>query len=209
MNATKHTRTRNRCLFASLFNFQLGEVKQSGKGEKRRSSSPPFWDMTPTQKPLPKLPGDHAPLAPLAARRFHAEARLPPTKKPPKRAISWSEDQINRLQQDNRELRQKILEQKRVDMEKDQTIAFLKQQNAQYGREIDRKHEMAQFANSIIVAVRDFQQAQPWQSANPTNYGETHTNTAHTSDARTGDTRIESNSISDAISEIIRIYSQV
>lgn len=170
----------------------------------------------PPQKPLPLLPpGEPAPPPPLAARRFRAEARPPPTKKPPKRAISWSEDQINRLQQDNRELRQKIIEQKRVDLEKDQTIAFLKQQNAQYGREIDRKHEMAQFANSIIVAVQDFQQAQSRRSANPydTLTGDTRMSGNHIGDAGIVNSNTwdswDSNTIWDAISESIRIYSQV
>lgn len=101
-------------------------------------------------------------------------------------------------------------------MEKDQTIAFLKQQNAQYGREIDRKHEMAQFANSIIVAVQDFQQAQSRRSVNPTSY-DTPTSDTHISDIRIGDVRVgdiriesgDSNTIWDAISESIRVYSQI
>jgi hypothetical protein len=150
-------------------------------------------------KTLPILPlGEPAPPLPLATRRYRAETRPPLVKKSPKRAISWSEDQINRLQQDNRDLRQKILEQKRTDLEKDQTIAFLTQQNAQYRQEIDRNNDVSQFANTVIVAVQEFQQAQSRQSANSSNYG----------DAPRGVSR-DSNTIGDALSDIIKIYSQI
>ena len=143
-------------------------------------------------------PGEPTPPLPLAARRYRAETRPPLVKRSPKRAISWSEDQINRLQQDNRDLRQKILDQKRTDVEKDQTIASLTRQNDQYRQEIDRIHDVSQFANTVIVAVQEFQQAQSRQSANSSNYG----------DAPKG-VSVESNTIGDALSDIIRVYSQI
>ena len=95
-------------------------------------------------------------------------------------------------------MRQKILDQKRTDVEKDQTIAFLTRQNDQYRQEIDRIHEVSQFANTVIVAVQEFQQAQSRQSANSSNYG----------GAPKG-VSVESNTIGDALSDIIRVYSQI
>ncbi|KAI3333828.1 hypothetical protein F4824DRAFT_234757 [Ustulina deusta] len=130
--------------------------------------------------------------------RSPVATRPPATKKPPKRAISWSEDQINRLQKDNRELRQKILDQKRTDVEKDETIAFLTQQNAQYRQEIDRRTDVAQFANNIIVTVQDFQEAQSRQSASSSDYG-----AIPASEGR------DSGTMGDMLNDIIRIYSQI
>src|SRR6187549_3577054 len=98
----------------------------------RRGSTPPFWDMHPTgYKALPMLPHytKGAPPLPLGARRLRTEIGASPVQKPMKR-ISWSEQQINNLQTDNKDLRNKIIDQKRIDVEKDQTIAFLKEQNA-------------------------------------------------------------------------------
>lgn len=195
--------TRSGCLLAirKLLAIRSPEGDLPREGEGRRSSTPPFWDMHPPAqyKYLPMLPpGEPAPPLPLAVRRHRAEARPPLMKKSPKRAISWSEDQINRLQQDNRDLRQKILEQKRTDVEKDQTIAFLTQQNAQYKQEIDRNSDVSQFANTIIVAVQELQQTQSRQSANSSNYG----------DAPKG-VFMDNNTIRDSFSDIIRIYSQI
>ncbi|KAI3331118.1 hypothetical protein F4824DRAFT_458040 [Ustulina deusta] len=204
----QRTPARNGCLLAirNLFTVQLREEEQL-QGGGRRSSTPLFWDMHPPvqDKTLPMLPpGDPAPPLRLADRRGRletrspAETRPPATKKPPKRAISWSEDQINRLQKDNRELRQKILDQKRTDVEKDETIAFLTQQNAQYRQEIDRRTDMTQFANNIIVAVQDFQEAQSRQSTNSSDYG-----AIPASEGR------DSGTMGDMLSDIIRIYSQI
>ncbi len=195
--------TRSGCLLAirKLLAIRSPGGDPQREGEGRRSSTPTFWDMHPPAqyKNLPMLPPDEpAPPLPLAARRYRAETRPPLLKKSPKRAISWSEDQINRLQQDNRDLRQKILEQKRTDVEKDQTIAFLTQQNAQYRQEIDRNNDVSQFANTVIVAVQEFQQARSRRSVNSSNYG----------DAPKG-VSTDSNTIGDALSDIIRIYTQI
>ncbi|KAI8626623.1 hypothetical protein F5Y19DRAFT_221895 [Xylariaceae sp. FL1651] len=205
---TQRTQARNGCLLAlrNLFTVQSREEEQL-EGGGRHSSAPLFWDMHPPvqNKTLPTLPpGDPAPPLPLADRRGRletrspVEARPPATKKPPKRAISWSEDQINRLQKDNRELRQKILDQKRTDVEKDETIAFLTQQNAQYRQEIEQKTSVTHFANSIIIAVQDFQEGQSRQSASSSDYG-----AIPASQCR------DSGTMGDMLSDIIRIYSQI
>jgi hypothetical protein len=57
-----------------------------------------------------------------------------------------------------KELRQNIIDQKRIEMEKDRTIAYLEAQNGRYIREIEQQDEAVTFAKSIIVAVQDFQQ---------------------------------------------------
>lgn len=118
-------------------------------------------------------------------------------KKPLKRALSWSEDQINKLQHDNTELRQKIIDLKRAAVEKDQSIAILTQQNAQYKEELDRKNDMIQFANSIIVTVQDFQETQSRESANSSNYEDM--SPSGSRDTTGGD----------EFSDIIRIYGQI
>jgi len=204
ISSAQDTPTRSGCLPASIRNLFTGrpwEWEQSQKGIKqprdRRSSTPPCWDMYPPShlKTLPTLPSESpaAPL-PIAERRYRSETRQP-TRKTPIRALSWSEDQINKLQQDNRDLRQKIIAQKRIDVGKDQTIAALRQQNAQYKQELNQKNDVTQFANSIVVAVQDFQKAQSRQSSNY-------------EDTPKGNGR-ETSIIGDALSDIIRIYSQV
>jgi hypothetical protein len=165
------------------------------EGRERHSSSPPFWDMNAPEKLLPVLPQEPpAPPLPLAQRRLRAETRPSPKK----RAISWSEEQINKLQRDNKELRQKILDQKRLDVEKDQTISHLRQQNAHFIRQIERQTDMTQFANNIIVAVQDFQQAKSQQSDSSSDYEL----------GVVGSTSGGSGEISGAISDIIRVYSE-
>lgn len=112
--------------------------------------------------------------------------------------ISWTEQEINKLQIDNKELRQKILDQKRIDMEKDRTIAHLKGENSRYIREIDRQSEATQLANSIIVAVQDYQ-----RSKSPS---------GSSGDINTDDSRDEEtlgDAVDDAISGIIQIYNEL
>lgn len=198
---------RSGCLPATirnLFAARPWEWEQSQKGETRprdrRSSTPPCWDMYPPAhlKTLPTLPSeDLVPPLPIAERRYRSETRQP-TKKTPIRALSWSEDQINKLQQDNRDLRQKIIAQKRIDVGKDQTIATLRQQNAQYKQELDQKNDVAKFADSIIVAVQDFQKERSRPSTDSSDYGDT-----------LRDNGRETSIIGDALSDIIRVYSQI
>lgn len=203
-SSAQDTPTRSGCLPASirgLFAVHSWEWEQSQKGKKqprdRRSSTPPCWDMhSPAHlKTLPTLPpANPTPPLPIAERRYRSDTRQPP-RKTPVRGLSWSEDQINKLQQDNRDLRKKIIAQERIDVGKDQTIAALRQQNAQYKQELNQKNDVTQFANSIVVAVQDFQKAQSRQSSD---YGDT----------PKGNGR-ETSIIGDALSDIIRVYSQI
>jgi hypothetical protein len=166
---------------------------------KRRSSTVLFWDMSPRidHKALPMPPQEEVPLPPLPlAQRRLLEARG--GSKPTKR-LSWSEQQINRLQMDNRELRQKIIDQKRIDLEKDNTITLLREQNARYIREIDRQSEATRFADSIIVAVQDFQQSASRQSDSSSNYHD------DTLDGR----ETLSDAVGRGLNEVIRIYGQM
>ncbi|KAI1207647.1 uncharacterized protein F4807DRAFT_434036 [Annulohypoxylon truncatum] len=205
---TQRTPTRKGCLSGIRNLFAVRPQEEKGlQGGTDHSSTPPCWDMNPPEhlKDLPMLPPEEpAPPLRLADRRDHLETRPPvekrplAAKKPLRRMISWSEDQINRLQKDNRELRQKILDQKRTEVEKDQTITFLTQQNTQYQQEIDRRNDVTQFANSIIVAVQDFQESQSRQSTKSTEYGD-----IPPSDGR------GSGTMGDMLSDIIRIYSQI
>lgn len=203
-SSAQDTPTHSGCLlptirYLSTVRPWMREQPQKGNTQPRdrRSSPPPCWDMYPPAylKTLPTLPsGDPAPPLPIAERRYRSDTRQPP-KKTPVRALSWSEDQINKLQQDNRDLRQKVITQKRIDVGKDQTIAALRQQNAQYKQELNQKNDVTQFANSIVVAVQDFQKAQSRQSSNY--------------EGTPKGSRRETSIIGDALSGTIRVYSQL
>ena len=84
-------------------------------------------------------------------------------------------------------------------MEKDQKIAHLEQQISRYAREIDRYGEAETLAKTIIVAVQDFQQAKSQKSSNPSDR----------SVSPLSPIRRDSEGLSDAISGIIRVYSQL
>jgi hypothetical protein len=77
-----------------------------------------------------------------------------------KRPVSWSEAQINMLQGENRELRQYIIDQKRSEGEKDETLGLLRRQNAQFAQEIYQQSEMiSKLVCTVAAAVQDFQEA--------------------------------------------------
>lgn len=84
-------------------------------------------------------------------------------------------------------------------MEKDQTISHLRQQNAHFIRQIERQTDMTQFANNIIVAVQDFQQAKLRQSDSSSDYQL----------GAGGRTSGGSGGISGAISDIIGVYNEI
>ncbi|CAJ2505627.1 Uu.00g130210.m01.CDS01 [Anthostomella pinea] len=92
-------------------------------------------------KPLPTLPVLCAtPPLPLSQRRMLQPSREA-VHDPPQRGISWSEDQINALQSENKKLRQHILRHRRKESENHETIALLTQQNVCYLREIEQQDE--------------------------------------------------------------------
>jgi hypothetical protein len=143
-------------------------------------------------KMLPRLPvineTAEAP-PPLQERQLLEDIRKTEAVREQKRPLSWAEEQINMLQRENKDLRQFIINQKRLDAEKDEDLVFLKRQNAEYLREIDRQTNMvAQFVNTLNVAVQDFH--------------ETRAYTAKTNKHRD----VTSTQSSDELSDIIRIY---
>lgn len=84
-------------------------------------------------------------------------------------------------------------------MEKDQRIALLEQQISRHVQEIDRYSEAETLAKTIIVAVQDFQQAKSQKSSNPSDR----------SISPLGPIDREGEGLSDAISGIIQVYSQL
>ena len=84
-------------------------------------------------------------------------------------------------------------------MEKDQRIALLEQQISRYVREIDRYGEAETLANTIIIAVQDFQEAKSQKWSNPSDR----------SVSPLGPIGRDSEGLGDAISGIIQVYSQL
>lgn len=64
-------------------------------------------------------------------------------------------------------------------------------------QELNQTNEVTHFANSISVAVQDFQKAQSRQSTCSSNYG-------HSPKVNDGN-----NSVENALRDIIRIYNQI
>jgi len=89
-------------------------------------------------------------------------------------------------------------------MEKDRTIALLKEHNARYIQEIDRQNEVARFAHRIIIAVQDFQQAKSRQSNSSSNYQDS----AAGGIKESKDSEALGHSLNGTISDIMHIYNQ-
>ncbi|KAM5357286.1 hypothetical protein ACJZ2D_016423 [Fusarium nematophilum] len=110
------------------------------------------------EKPLPVLPLSAEPgfmpraPPPLAQRQYlvnrPASLRLKP------RPLTWSEDQINHLQEENRKLRSQIISQKRVDADKDHIISMLRQLNSQVNQDLRRQNEALARLADMAVAIR-------------------------------------------------------
>ena len=106
------------------------------------------------EKPLP-LPPTSSELGflpqappPLAQRQYLDH----PARKVRPRPVTWSETQINNLQEENRKLRSEIISQKRVDADKDHIISMLRQPNSRANRELNRQNEaLAQLANMAVA----------------------------------------------------------
>ena len=98
-------------------------------------------------KVLPQAP------PPLAERRYYRYH--PPITRPQERIISWSEEQINTLQEDNRKLRQEIINQKKMDSDRDHIIAMLRQQNYQSTEELRRQNEALIQHTNMAVAIQN------------------------------------------------------
>lgn len=172
--------------------------------ENRESSSLLFWDMPPPGKVLPMLPANEAPAPPLplAERRpYNIEMKACPTQTPAKR-ISWSEQQINNLQKDVKELRQQIINQRRKASENEQELGALRRENSLYKREIDRQRDIITLANSVIVAVTDFQTKS--QTARSSTYSE-----SPILGGRQRSNRGHLGNVMSEISDIIQIYNRV
>ncbi|KAF3768217.1 hypothetical protein M406DRAFT_75516 [Cryphonectria parasitica EP155] len=106
-------------------------------------------------KPLPMTP--LPPPSPLHSRRY-LDLRTPPPSRPTKRALSWSEEQINTLQDENRKLRQQIIEQKRLNLEREQAIARLRQKTTTDKQKLNEQEDLIkQIANTVNVAFQDCQ----------------------------------------------------
>lgn len=109
-------------------------------------------------KPLPPSPLSVEPVympqapPPLVERRYLGER--PASLNLRQRPISWSEDQINTLQEENRKLRRQIISQKRIDADKDRIIATLRQQNCQINLELGRQHKALTKLASMAVAIQ-------------------------------------------------------
>jgi hypothetical protein len=68
------------------------------------------------------------------------------------RPLTWSETQINNLQEENRKLRNEIISQKRVESDKNHAISMLRQLNSRANRELNRQNEaLAQLANMAVA----------------------------------------------------------
>lgn len=110
------------------------------------------------EKPLPPLPMSRdfgfMPQAPppLAQRQYlvHRPASL----KLKPRPLTWSEDQINNLQEENRKLRSQIICQKRTDADNDHMISMLRQCNCQLNKELSRQNEALMRLANMAVAIR-------------------------------------------------------
>ena len=135
--------------------------------ERPNAYSPATWpdeECSPRleNKLLPPLPvlGVNAPL-PLAQRRpLHV---MPLAEKARHRIKSWSEDQIDFLQEENRKLRQEILRRKRAEPDSREAVALLQQQNARLLDEIKRQDgKVAQIAESVAAAFQEFKD-QEWR----------------------------------------------
>lgn len=70
------------------------------------------------------------------------------------RPITWSEDQINILQEENRKLRRQILAQKRVENDKDRIISMLRQHNRQANQELNRQNEAISRLANMAVSIQ-------------------------------------------------------
>ena len=117
-------------------------------------------------KTLPRLPNvvNGTTPAPLKARKFIAGDVRPDPVRKPRRPLTWSEEQINMLQRENKELRQHIMDQKRREIEKDQAMATLQKQNASYARVDDL---VDQFANAMGVALEELREGRKRLTGNP------------------------------------------
>lgn len=109
------------------------------------------------EKPLPMAPASaelgfmpRAP-PPLAQRQYHNHPASPKVRSRP---LTWSEVQINNLQEENRKLRSQIISQKRVDADKDHIISMLRQHNSRANRELNRQNEALTRLADMAVAIR-------------------------------------------------------
>ncbi|CAJ2505635.1 Uu.00g130290.m01.CDS01 [Anthostomella pinea] len=140
----------------------------------------------PRDKPPPALPvlGATPPL-PLSQRRV-LQPIQEATHNPAERGISWSEDQINALQSENKKLRQHILKHRRRESENHETIALLTQQNVCYLQEIERQDDkVTRIAGFVAAAFEEYKHSR-WSGSKE------HRISAHTT-----------------IDDMIRIYSEL
>ncbi|KDN70500.1 hypothetical protein CSUB01_07945 [Colletotrichum sublineola] len=104
----------------------------------------PVSPLSATQESVPQAP------PPLVQRRYLRDRSAPfgSTQRP----ISWSENQILALEDENRDLRHQIISQKRIDDDKDHIIAMLRQHNCQVNLELSRQTEALTKLASMAMA---------------------------------------------------------
>lgn len=105
----------------------------------------PMPPVSTEQRFMPRAP------PPLAQRQY---LNHPASPKVRSRPLTWSEDQINNLQEENQKLRSQIISQKRVDADKDHIISMLRQLNSQANRELNRQNEALARLADMAVAIR-------------------------------------------------------
>ncbi|KAK1980499.1 hypothetical protein LZ30DRAFT_689873 [Colletotrichum cereale] len=155
--------------YISVWSGFTRKVKQRSTEEKRESqidtnnqlkgillSEVPLRKVHIMDKPLPVSPlcaaQGNMPQAPppLAQRRYLRDPSAPLS--PNQRPISWSENQILSLEDENRKLRHQIISQKRIDDDKDHIIAMLRQHNCQVNLELNRQTEALTKLASMAMA---------------------------------------------------------
>ena len=142
------------------------QALQKWPAAERPAYSPATWpdeECSPRlgDKLLPPLPvlGVSPPL-PLAQRRPLRVA--PPAERTWHRIKSWSEDQIDFLQEENKRLRYQISRQNRAESESREAVALLQRQNACYLNEIRRQSEkVAELVESVAAVFQEFKD-QEW-----------------------------------------------
>ena len=122
----------------SFKGVRIGQVRVMERPHRVSSLSAELMYSTPRAPP------------PLAERQYLEDHPSSPRMNP--RRITWSEDQINRLQEENRTLRSQIISQKRVVADKNHTIGLLRQQNTKINKELSRQNEaLTQLANMAVA----------------------------------------------------------
>ncbi|KAH8889968.1 hypothetical protein GQ53DRAFT_824981 [Thozetella sp. PMI_491] len=145
-------------------------VTSRGSTPSFQSSTPSFYDrglsVSSQVKPLPSVPEESPilPPPPLQQRRFMVGNVKPDSARKTKR-LTWSEEQVEILERQVKDLRRAIFHERRQGAEKDRHIARLEarlNKHLQIFNEQD--DQLKQFADTLDVALDDLRLKRKWSS---------------------------------------------